>query len=239
MIKSALEIQSERPVFILANTIKGKGVDMMENNPEWHHKTPNDDEYKIIMDMLFFDKFIKTIKIHPGQSRNEGLNLYKFLQETSKIEGDIVEIGVYAGGSAEIINKYKSNNKKLYLFDTFDGWKDDNDFQGMPFYDYDYVKNIFKNDNVEIIKGYFPDVSPTEFDNKKFSFIHLDTDTYQSTLKSLIYFYDKMSIGGVFILHDYINNDTPGVQKAVNEFLLDKKEDITLLSDTQAMIIKI
>ena len=44
-IKSAFEIKSDKPTFILANTIKGKGVPMMENNPEWHHKAPNDDEY--------------------------------------------------------------------------------------------------------------------------------------------------------------------------------------------------
>lgn len=30
---------SDRPVAIIANTTKGLGVDFMENNPEWHHKT--------------------------------------------------------------------------------------------------------------------------------------------------------------------------------------------------------
>lgn len=48
-IKSALEINSDKPTFILANTIKGKGIKIMENNPEWHHKSPNDEEYKAIM----------------------------------------------------------------------------------------------------------------------------------------------------------------------------------------------
>ncbi len=41
-----------RPVFILANTIKGKGIPMMENNPEWHHKIPNDEEYLKILNEL-------------------------------------------------------------------------------------------------------------------------------------------------------------------------------------------
>ena len=31
---------------IIANTIKGKGIRLMENNPEWHHKTPNQEEMK-------------------------------------------------------------------------------------------------------------------------------------------------------------------------------------------------
>lgn len=29
-----------KPLCIIANTIKGKGLARMENNPEWHHKTP-------------------------------------------------------------------------------------------------------------------------------------------------------------------------------------------------------
>jgi len=51
-IKSSLRIKSDRPTFILANTIKGKGISIMENNPEWHHKFPNDEEYQKIISEL-------------------------------------------------------------------------------------------------------------------------------------------------------------------------------------------
>jgi transketolase len=37
---------SQKPIFILANTIKGKGCKTMENNPEWHHKYPSYEEYE-------------------------------------------------------------------------------------------------------------------------------------------------------------------------------------------------
>jgi transketolase len=37
-IIKALKIKSEKPIAIVANTIKGKGIRFMENNPEWHHK---------------------------------------------------------------------------------------------------------------------------------------------------------------------------------------------------------
>jgi transketolase len=30
-----------KPHFVLANTIKGNGIDYMVNNPAWHHKTPS------------------------------------------------------------------------------------------------------------------------------------------------------------------------------------------------------
>lgn len=32
------------PKIIIAKTIKGKGVKLMENNPVWHHKSPNESE---------------------------------------------------------------------------------------------------------------------------------------------------------------------------------------------------
>jgi len=40
IIKS-LSIKSEKPIAIIANTIKGKRIEFMENNPEWHHKNIN------------------------------------------------------------------------------------------------------------------------------------------------------------------------------------------------------
>ena len=33
-----LENKKKKPLAIIANTIKGKGITFMENNPEWHHK---------------------------------------------------------------------------------------------------------------------------------------------------------------------------------------------------------
>ncbi len=36
----------DKPVVIIANTIKGKGVSFMENNPEWHSKAPTYDQLK-------------------------------------------------------------------------------------------------------------------------------------------------------------------------------------------------
>jgi len=48
-IESALTYPPTRPTCIIANTIKGKGISMIENNPEWHHKFPNKEEYQQII----------------------------------------------------------------------------------------------------------------------------------------------------------------------------------------------
>ena len=41
-----------KPVMIIANTIKGKGVSFMELNHKFHGKAPNDEEFKKAMDEL-------------------------------------------------------------------------------------------------------------------------------------------------------------------------------------------
>lgn len=47
-ISEALEkaSSSAKPTLILANTIKGKGVSFMENNPIWHHTRPTQEEFE-------------------------------------------------------------------------------------------------------------------------------------------------------------------------------------------------
>jgi transketolase len=45
-----------RPVVIVAETIPGKGVLFMENNPAWHGKAPNDDETKLALNELLNGK---------------------------------------------------------------------------------------------------------------------------------------------------------------------------------------
>jgi transketolase len=47
-ISEALEKASSslKPTLILANTIKGKGVSFMENNPIWHHTRPSNEQFE-------------------------------------------------------------------------------------------------------------------------------------------------------------------------------------------------
>jgi transketolase len=51
-ILSTLTNPTSKPTCIIANTIKGKGISMIENNPEWHHKFPNEIEYQDIINEL-------------------------------------------------------------------------------------------------------------------------------------------------------------------------------------------
>ncbi len=44
-IVEAFNVKTEKPLVIIANTIKGKGVSFMENNPKWHHSSITEEQY--------------------------------------------------------------------------------------------------------------------------------------------------------------------------------------------------
>lgn len=53
-IKNALTAANDtgKPLLVVAHTIKGKGVSIMENNPNWHFKLPGRKELKVFMSEL-------------------------------------------------------------------------------------------------------------------------------------------------------------------------------------------
>jgi O-methyltransferase len=151
------------------------------------------------------------------------------------IEGDIAELGVYKGYTAKLIHYYMPE-RKLHLFDTFEGFTDrsivaekensDISISASNFADtsLDRVKVYIsqKNSNVLYYKGYFPESIPENFNQLMFAFVHLDADLYEPTLEGLKFFYPRMSTRGLIVVHDY--NAWPGARKAVDDFFSDKNE---------------
>jgi O-methyltransferase len=171
---------------------------------------------------------------------NEALNVYTSVLAQNKIKGDIAEVGVFRGFTSKIICEAKKD-KKLFLFDTFEGLPPENNFDNY-FHpnqfkaDFDNVKKYLSGyPDVYFFKGLFPKTSqPVK--NNKFSFVHIDVDLYQSTLNCLKFFYPRLSKGGIIISHDYVC--AVGVKRAFTEFFKDKDEVILELSTTQCLITK-
>ena len=42
----------DKPLAIVANTIKGKGISFMENEVVWHHKVPTEEQYNLALNEL-------------------------------------------------------------------------------------------------------------------------------------------------------------------------------------------
>jgi transketolase len=45
-VLGAVPFESGRPNAVIAQTIKGKGISFMENDPAWHHRVPDDEQYE-------------------------------------------------------------------------------------------------------------------------------------------------------------------------------------------------
>ena len=52
ILKSLITKKNGKPNFIIANTIKGKGIDFMENSIAWHYKSPNKLELDLALSQL-------------------------------------------------------------------------------------------------------------------------------------------------------------------------------------------
>ncbi len=197
-----------------------------------------------------FLSILEIIKSRANLDFDELYTLYTSLKDTKDVEGSIAEVGTYRGGSAFLLSAF-SYNKKVFLFDTYEGLPDSQrTIEGEPSQGWlsntsiDYVKDFVLNSGIELsklflLKGLFPQ-SAENIKVSNFSLVHLDTDLYSSTFDSLKYFYPKLSKKGRIIIHDYNCFGCPGVKKAVKQFILDTDSNVINLeiSESQLMIIK-
>ena len=165
--------------------------------------------------------------------------LYSFANLQKDVKGDYAEVGAFKGATAKAICESKGN-KAFHVFDTFEGLpkitKLDQLFKkGMFKADYELVKEKLSSyPNVYVHKGLFPKTA-TPIKNKKFAFVHLDVDIYQSTKDCIEFFYPRLSKNAILVSHDY---HAAGVKKAFDDFFKNKPEKIVELPMSQCMIIK-
>ena len=82
----------------------------------------------------------------------------------------------------------------------------------------------------------FPDTSEPVRE-KKFSMVNLDVDCYESTKQCLLFFYPRMSPGGIILSHDYIT--APGVKKAFDDFFETRAEPVLETAGSQCLVVKV
>ena len=158
----------------------------------------------------------------------------KYLYE-NKIQGDIVEVGVYKGVSIAMAILYfslkRDFSRDIYLYDTFEGMTD----PGTNDYGLLNNKILNKGDNYASKKMVMEKLSQIEYDQKKIflikgdvrntlkyskhskiAFLRQDTDFYDSTLATLDYLYDAVIKNGIIVYDDY--GHWQGQFDAVNHF---------------------
>ena len=186
-----------------------------------------------------------------------------------RIPGDIVECGVWKGGSMMAVAKtllmLEDTSHDLWLFDTFEGMsqptKKDISIFGSS------AKKLLDDSqktNEDSIWCYSPLEEVKErilslgYPEKKIHFIkgmveetipkqspskiallRLDTDWYESTYHELVHLFPRLSTGGILILDDY--GYWQGARQAVDDYLQAQNVKILLnrIDDTGRIAIKI
>lgn len=171
------------------------------------------------------------------------LGLQRLADEIARrdLAGDMVECGVYRGGSAVVIGERLLRGpwqREIWLFDVFSGmpppgpedppraWKDVGKFVSSEA----IVRETFAAAKVPLDRVHFrtgryedslPGLKPLPT-----VFLHLDCDWYESVKLCLHTFYDSVVSGGAVVFDDY--GYWSGCRKAVDEFLAEYSIEVKL-----------
>ncbi|MFD9499107.1 TylF/MycF/NovP-related O-methyltransferase [Streptomyces sp. NPDC060035] len=171
------------------------------------------------------------------------------------IPGDIVECGVWRGGSmqacAKTLLSLGETGRDLYLFDTYEGMTPPTaedlrrdgrpaqellDAQGRdrPIWAVASLEDVqagfegvpYPKDRIHYVQGKVEDTVPAQAPGQ-ISILRLDTDWYASTKHELEHLYARLVSGGVLLIDDY--GYWQGSRQAVDEFLEETGAQLLLL----------
>lgn len=175
--------------------------------------------------------------------------LWTLIKQANKLKGDVLEVGVWKGGTGSLLASAVSKDATVYLCDTFSGvvkaGKKDNQYIGGEHADTseDIVKHLFEQLNItnySILKGIFPDETSSGITDKKFKFCHIDVDVYQSAKETFLWVWQRMEIGGIVVFDDYGFAACEGITDLINNEL-QLREDLIMVHNLNghAVLIKI
>ena len=207
--------------------------------------------YRPLYSPWFSDEFQKYYSIAAPRtlvSPDRCYVLYTLLRQTLKIDADIVECGVYRGGTAAMIAKVIAETgvegKKLYLFDTFNGMPDTDKKRDLhmkgDFADTSAkeVETFVNEPEIAIIKkGFIPETF-IGLESSRFAFAHIDVDIYKSIMDSLEFIWPRLSAGGIVVFDDYGFPSCPGARQAVDQFFAGTAIHPLCLPTGQAVVFK-
>ncbi len=184
---------------------------------------------------------ITILKKMLGTSPGEAYHIIQSVHNTANIKGDICEFGVAQGVTSQLIgNEIKNLNKKLHLFDSFEGLPQPSEedvliddifdlgtmeaYKGkMKFSERNVIQKLdqihFPKTRTIIHKGFIDQTFRAKNNlPQKISFAYVDFDFYKPILNALNFIHLVMDEGGETIIDDY-NHFSAGAKAAVDEFL--------------------
>lgn len=160
-------------------------------------------------------------------------NLARLAQriEDEQIPGDVVECGVYKGGTAAILARTATHSRlprTVWLFDYFQGMPPATEADGPEAESWvgnltsspERVARLLRStgaelSRVKIVPGMFQETFG-QVEIPRIAILNIDADWYESVKLCFERFYDAVVTGGFISIDDY--GDWPGCRQAVDEF---------------------
>lgn len=216
-------------------------------------------EYPDISDQ-FFVELIQKVSPHTltfASGVEAPWALYRAIEFLVRedIPGDIVECGVWSGGSmllaAYALMHFGDTSRRIWLYDTFAGVPKPETVDAfgdgarvLPTWEHyqqigrrwgyggtqEHVREVvyssgYTAENFVFVEGPVEDTLPATRP-EVISLLRLDTDLYRSTYHELVHLYPLLSPGGILILDDY--GGFQGVQVAVDQYFTEISQPVFL-----------
>jgi O-methyltransferase len=148
------------------------------------------------------------------------------------VAGAVAECGVYQGGNMRLLAGIFPD-REVFGFDTFAGlpaamWTAGEPHGAGDFGDVSFEavsRALADVPNAHLVRGIFP-ASAAVLADRRFAFVHLDLDFYESTRAALEWLLPRMTKGGAIVFDDYRWKNCPGVERAINEAGLAVEETV-------------
>jgi hypothetical protein len=176
----------------------------------------------------------QTLRVEESLCSAERLEvLLKYSYLCANMEGEFWELGVYKGGSAQVLAHYaKQRGRLLRLFDSFAGVPAPCNFDdcGVTLHGETTMhEGEWAQPSIGLVEAKMPEgcryqihagFIPETFaglEASRIAFAHVDLDLYHGTRHALEFLYPRMAPGGVIVIDDYGYPRNPGVQQAVRD----------------------
>ncbi len=181
---------------------------------------------------LIDDAFLRiwrTASHHTLTDVLRSYELYQCVREVAGTSGDILEVGVWRGGTGAVLAAAAQRWKpdvKVWLCDTFTGvvkaGPADSAYRGGEHADtsQEMVASLMSGlalTNISILKGIFPDETASSLSDRKIALCHIDVDAYQSAADIVTWVTPRMSSGSILVFDDYGFSTCKGITQFVNE----------------------
>lgn len=174
-----------------------------------------------------FMRLYEQIKGHTLVDIYRCHELWTLARQAADVEGDVLEVGVWRGGTGAILARALQGipQKRVFLADTFEGvvkaGEQDTRYKGGEHADtsLEMVSDLMQSlglDNTTLLKGIFPEDTQHAVPGK-IAMLHCDVDVYSSSKDIVDWCLPRLSVGATLVFDDYGFFGCEGVTKFCDE----------------------